>query len=177
MDFRSRRRPAFLRTTQVTTRSGYAYYEAPFGVLTVVGHGRQLERLWLSRLDLSADYGPQAPETLAPVFEQLTAYFAGHLEHFDLSLAPVGTAYQKRVWFALMSIPYGETRSYGWLAASLDPPSVARAVGQANGANPIAIVMPCHRVIGAKGDLVGFGGGLPIKRWLLEHESRQGTLL
>ncbi len=157
--------------------SRHAHYPAPFGPITVVGYGRRLERLYLNREELSAEYGPPKPAALVKVFEQLAAYFAGTRRGFDLQLVPQGTPYQCRVWAGLSAIPYGETRSYGRLAESLDPPSVARAVGQANGANPIAIVVPCHRVIGARGGMVGFGGGLAIKRWLLAHEAGQATLI
>jgi len=106
--------------------------------------------------------------------EQLQAYFAGELRDFDLPLDMPGTAFQKRVWQALRSIPYGETRSYSLVAAAIGAPAAVRAVGAANGRNPIPIVVPCHRVIGAAGSLVGYGGGLPLKRLLLDLESRHG---
>ena len=105
---------------------------------------------------------------------QLTEYFAGSRTTFDLPLDPSGTAFQQRVWEALRKIPYGTTTSYGELARRLGNGRATRAVGAANGQNPISIVVPCHRVVGAKGDLTGFGGGLDRKRWLLEHE---GALL
>lgn len=101
---------------------------------------------------------------------QLTAYFSGKLRKFDLPLALYGTPFQERVWRALAEIPYGETRSYGWLANHLRAPMASRAVGAANGANPLPIVLPCHRVIGADGSLTGFGGGIETKRFLLAHE-------
>jgi methylated-DNA-[protein]-cysteine S-methyltransferase len=112
-----------------------------------------------------------ADEPFAAVREQLDAYFAGELETFDLRLAPAGTAFQLRVWEELTRIPFGETISYGELAGRLGEPRAVRAVGLANGRNPISIVVPCHRVIGADGSLVGYGGGLERKRWLLEHEA------
>ena len=102
---------------------------------------------------------------------QLRAYFAGTAREFDLPLDMVGTAFQKRVWSELMAIPYGETRGYGQMAAAISSPKAVRAVGAANGANPIPIVVPCHRVIGAGGKLVGYGGGLTLKRRLLELEN------
>ena len=102
--------------------------------------------------------------------EQLDAYFAGELEAFDLPLAAHGTDFQKRVWDQLTRIPFGETISYSELARRLDDPKLVRAVGLANGRNPISIIIPCHRVIGADGSLVGYGGGLERKKWLLEHE-------
>jgi methylated-DNA-[protein]-cysteine S-methyltransferase len=110
-----------------------------------------------------------APFTAAR--EQLDAYFNGELEHFDLPLAPEGTEFQLRVWNELQRIPYGETISYRELAERIGDPRAVRAVGLANGRNPLAIVIPCHRVIGADGSLVGYGGGLERKRWLLDHEA------
>jgi methylated-DNA-[protein]-cysteine S-methyltransferase len=106
----------------------------------------------------------------AHVERQLAEYFAGERRDFDLELAPRGTAFEKEVWAALRAIPYGETRSYGELARVLGRPGSARAVGRANGANPLPIVVPCHRVIGADGSLTGFGGGLETKERLLELE-------
>ncbi len=104
------------------------------------------------------------------VARQLASYFAGALTRFDVRVAPAGTAFQRRVWRELEQIPYGETISYGELARRIGQPSASRAVGAANGRNPIPIIIPCHRVIGARGRLVGYGGGLPIKRWLLARE-------
>jgi len=105
-------------------------------------------------------------------FAQLDAYFACELTEFDLPLHFVGTTFQKTIWQALIDIPFGETVSYGALADAIGQPKSSRAVGAANGANPISIVAPCHRVIGADGSLTGFGGGLDIKRFLLDHERR-----
>ncbi|RRD58556.1 methylated-DNA--[protein]-cysteine S-methyltransferase [Comamonadaceae bacterium OH2545_COT-014] len=101
---------------------------------------------------------------------QLGEYFAGQRRVFDLPLAPQGTDFQQRVWQALRTIPYGQTRSYAQLAAAIGQPKAMRAVGAANGRNPLSIVVPCHRVIGADGSLVGFGGGLPVKTFLLRLE-------
>jgi len=101
---------------------------------------------------------------------QLDQYFAGQRRRFDLPLAPEGTEFQREVWHALATIPFGETLSYAQLAAQIGKPAAVRAVGAANGRNPIPIVLPCHRVIGADGSLTGFGGGLPTKRFLLELE-------
>ena len=102
---------------------------------------------------------------------QLSAYFAGNLKQFSPSLDFIGTVFQKQVWRALLTIPYGETRSYGQIAAQIDKPKTVRAVGAANGKNPISIIAPCHRVIGANGKLTGFAGGLKAKAWLLGLES------
>ena len=108
--------------------------------------------------------------------EQLRAYFAGELRDFDLTLDMQGTEFQKRVWRELLKIPYGETRSYSFVANTIGAPKAVRAVGAANGRNPIPIVVPCHRVIGAGGSLVGYGGGLPLKRFLLDLEARHSHL-
>lgn len=116
----------------------------------------------------------------APVAEALTAYFAGDLRALDaLPTVTGGTDFQRTVWAALRDIPPGETEGYGQLAARIGRPAASRAVGAANGANPVAIIVPCHRVIGASGSLTGFGGGLGRKAWLLEHERRHagGRLL
>ena len=107
---------------------------------------------------------------LDPLATQLDEYFAGARRDFDLPLAPEGTDFQRTVWHALARIPYGDTTSYAQLADTIGHPSAVRAVGAANGRNPIPIVQPCHRVIGADGALTGFGGGLPTKRFLLELE-------
>jgi len=109
-------------------------------------------------------------EVLDRVEAQLKEYFEGTRTSFDLPLEPTGTDFQLRVWNLLRGIPYGVTTSYGELARRLGDPQKSRAVGAANGANPIPIIVPCHRVVGSKGELTGFGGGLERKRWLLEHE-------
>lgn len=105
--------------------------------------------------------------------EQLEAYFLGTLREFEIPLDPAGSDFQLKAWRALGRIPFGETRTYGQIAAAIGQPKATRAVGLANHDNPIAIVIPCHRVIGANGQLTGYGGGMPRKRWLLDHEARQ----
>lgn len=107
---------------------------------------------------------------------QLAEYFAGDRTSFGLPLHAAGTPFQHTVWDALVQIPHGETRSYGELAAGIGSPGAARAVGLANGQNPISIIVPCHRVIGANGSLTGYGGGLPAKKWLLGHEAQRTGL-
>jgi methylated-DNA-[protein]-cysteine S-methyltransferase len=102
---------------------------------------------------------------------QLGEYFAGRRQDFDLPLAPAGTAFQRAVWTELLRIPFGNTTSYGDIAARVGGPRAVRAVGAANGRNPIALIVPCHRVIGGNGRLTGYGGGLPTKHWLLSHEA------
>jgi methylated-DNA-[protein]-cysteine S-methyltransferase len=121
---------------------------------------------------------------IAEVRRQVDEYSAGERTVFELALAPRGTEFQHAVWDALLAIPYGETRSYGEIARAIGQPQAARGVGAANGANPIGLIVPCHRVIGADGSLTGYGGGLPLKRALLAHEAahrpaalRTGTLL
>jgi methylated-DNA-[protein]-cysteine S-methyltransferase len=104
---------------------------------------------------------------------QLADYLAGHRRDFDLALRPLGTAFQRAAWQALQAIPYGHTSTYGEQARRLGRPGASRAVGRANAKNPLPIVIPCHRVIGRDGNLVGFGGGVRVKRWLLEHEAAQ----
>lgn len=118
----------------------------------------------------AAEAGGGAARLLAEAMRQLQAYFAGRLREFDLPLAPRGTPFQLRTWRSLQEIPYGTTISYGELARRIDRPTAARAVGAANGCNPIPIVVPCHRVIGSDGSLTGYGGGLEIKRKLLQLE-------
>lgn len=110
------------------------------------------------------------------VAEQFKEYFEGRRTEFDFELAPAGTEFQQRVWEEVCRIPFGETRSYLEVAVALGDPNLVRAVGAANGANPIPIVIPCHRVVGADGSLTGYLGGVGRKRWLLEHESAQGRL-
>ncbi len=112
-----------------------------------------------------------ASRACALVRRQLSEYFSGRRTSFDLPLAPRGTAFQQRVWAELVAIPFGGRATYGELARRIGRPAASRAVGAANGANPIAIVIPCHRVVGSDGSLTGYGGGLPLKRWLLAHEA------
>jgi methylated-DNA-[protein]-cysteine S-methyltransferase len=121
----------------------------------------------VSDLDRSRQGRPAAVEE---ALRQVDAYFRHQLTEFDLPLAPDGTEFQQRVWFALADIGYGETESYGSLAARVGNPKASRAVGMANGRNPIPLILPCHRVIGSNGSLTGYGGGLPLKAKLLAHE-------
>ncbi|MGU3494282.1 methylated-DNA--[protein]-cysteine S-methyltransferase [Xanthobacteraceae bacterium A53D] len=155
---------------------------SPVGQLTLVAGAHGLAAvLWENDDPRRAPLGPLCFAQTHPVLDQagaqLDAYFAGRRTVFDLPLDPVGTPFQKAVWAALMTIPFGETRSYGQLAAQVGSPKGARAVGAANGRNPISIITPCHRAIGASGALTGFAGGLEAKRFLLELEGRQRTLI
>lgn len=135
----------------------------------------------LRAIDLALDGEPQgSPASANPLLDeaarQLRAYFEGRLRRFDLPLDPQGTEFQKRVWRELETIPFGEIRTYAQVAAAIGEPRAVRAVGAANGANPLPIVVPCHRVIGSSGKLVGYGGGLPMKKRLLELEGRNLAL-
>ena len=151
---------------------------SPIGMLTITSNGSALTQLLIARDD-ETDLDLVAPETdavLAAAREQLDAYFDMRLTRFDLPLEPRGTDFQRRVWESLRVIPFGETISYAELARRIDNPKAVRAVGAANGRNPLMIVVPCHRVIGADGSLTGFGGGIDRKRWLLDHEARTRLL-
>jgi methylated-DNA-[protein]-cysteine S-methyltransferase len=126
--------------------------------------------------DCQSNCEPGSSGVLHKCARQLTEYFSRRRTEFQLPLAPHGTDFQLRVWKALEQIPYGETRSYSEIARIIGAPDAVRAVGAANGRNPLPIVVPCHRVIGANGSLTGFGGGLPLKKLLLELESRNASL-
>ena len=151
---------------------------SPIGPLTVVAEDDELVRLAMSppeHLDPD-ELGERSYEGFGEVVRQLGEYFAGERTGFDLRLRPRGSDFELAVWHQLTLIPYGETRSYGHVAKAVGEPGGAQAVGAANGRNPLAVVVPCHRVIGADGTLVGFGGGLPRKRFLLDLEQRADRL-
>ena len=154
---------------------------SPVGELTLVASEQGLRAiLWAEeragRVTLPERRDDPAHEVLAEAMRQLAEYFAGERRAFDLPLDPVGTEFQRAVWTGLNAIPYGETRSYAALAAAIGRPGASRAVGAANGRNPLSIVTPCHRVIGANGTLTGFAGGLAVKQWLLAHERGERAL-
>ena len=140
----------------------------PIGV-TVDGTGRVV-RIELGVRDARCQQDAAAMRRCDPVLRQLAEYFAGRRRTFALELAPVGTPFQMAAWRALQAIPWGRTRSYAQLAEAIGRPTAVRAVGGANGANPLPIVVPCHRVIAADGSIGGFSGGIDRKRWLLAHE-------
>jgi methylated-DNA-[protein]-cysteine S-methyltransferase len=150
----------------------YRTFDSPIGPLTLAGRGTTLTHLRM----VDQTHGPNRADwvrddrILPDVVDQLEAYFTGELIEFDLQLDLGGSEFQRRVWNALLTIPYGETRSYGYIANQIGANGAARAVGLANGRNPIAIVVPCHRVIGSAGSLTGYGGGLDRKRTLLQME-------
>ncbi len=152
----------------------FCYVDSPIGRLMLTSDGMALTGLYTepSRKAQSTDGWAEDAgiKPLAATARQLSEYFAGIRREFDLPLRLQGTEFQTRVWHELLEIPYGVTFSYGQLAKRLGNPNAARAVGLANGRNPISIVVPCHRVIGADGSLTGYGGGLERKCWLLEHE-------
>ncbi len=154
----------------------------PVGRLVLVARGEALVGVWMEDQRHHPGvlaYGEPAPSddaVLSAAAQQLEEYFAGQRTEFDLPLAPEGTAFQRRVWAELVRIPYGGTTTYGELARRLGDANGSRAVGLANGRNPIGIIVPCHRVVGAGGDLTGYGGGLPRKRLLLDLEAQAAGL-
>jgi methylated-DNA-[protein]-cysteine S-methyltransferase len=158
----------------------YTTTQSPIGELLLAGDGETLMRLHM-QAGRSGPYRPprdwvRDDSAFADVRAQLDEYFAGERREFDVALELRGSGYQLRVWRALQEIPYGETTSYGELARRIGDPDGARSVGWANGQNPIAIIVPCHRVIGANGKLVGYGGGLENKRLLLDLEAGRTAL-
>ncbi len=169
-----------MRTAEKVSAVSYTTFESPVGPLLLVGDSNALRLVSFESSKHAAP--PQADwkrdrAPFAEVIRQLQAYFRGELREFDLPLALEGTEFQRRVWNALRSIPYGETISYLQLAERIGNPKAVRAVGLANGSNPIPIIVPCHRVIGSDGSLTGFGGGLSTKKMLLELENKQLSLL
>ena len=154
----------------------YTYHDTPIGSLLLAGQGDVLSLLGFAQGKMKRRHESGWQRDDAPfrdAMDQLNQYFTGELDTFDLRLAPAGTEFQRTVWQALLEIPYGETWSYGQLAKHIDRPKASRAVGAANGVNPIPIIIPCHRVIGSSGKLTGFGGGLETKEYLLGLESQR----
>jgi methylated-DNA-[protein]-cysteine S-methyltransferase len=159
--------------------------DSPLGPLTLVTRAGGLAGVYMTQqrhLPPEDTFGPRVAVTDVPLLtrtaDQLAAYFTGDLRDFDLDMSTSGTPFQRRVWTALRDIPYGETVTYGELAAAVGQPTASRAVGLANGRNPLSIVVPCHRVVGANGSMTGYGGGIERKRWLLDFErgTRQPVL-
>ena len=152
----------------------YTSFESPVGRLVALGDGRALHGLYMQDGRTAIAIRPEwegADDPFAELRGQLSEYFDGRRQMFDIQLETAGSPFQQRVWRALQDIPYGETVSYGELARRVGVPSAARAVGVANHHNPVSIVIPCHRVIGADGSLTGYGGGLGRKRLLLDLEA------
>lgn len=149
--------------------------DSPLGMLTLLSDGDAVTGVFMPSHKAGPRRDPawrRDAQVFADVVAQLEAYFDGTLQTFDLPLAPAGTPFQQRVWAALREIPYGETRSYRDIAERIGAPKAVRAVGLANGRNPISIIVPCHRVVGANGSLTGYGGGLQNKQLLLDLERR-----
>lgn len=152
----------------------YTTVESPLGELLLLSDGHALSGLHLQagrKAVLVGEAWRRSEEPFEHVRAQLEEYFAGRRSSFELTLGLQGTPFQRRVWSALREIPYGETLTYGGLARRIDQPTAARAVGLANGSNPIAVIVPCHRLIGANGTLVDYGGGIPRKQFLLSLEA------
>ena len=146
-----------------------AFVHTPLGTAVIKGDSEGLKSITVLDQDLAAT--TVIPEVLEEAVTQLNEYFNGKRNQFTLKLNPEGTPFQQKVWLALQEIPYGKTVSYLELSRRLGDTKAIRAVAAANGKNPLWIVVPCHRVIGSNGDLVGYAGGLPRKKWLLQHES------
>ena len=144
--------------------------DSPIGRLLLTARDGALTSLWMEPFEQPAQAGRRDP-VLTAARRQLDAYFAGTLTEFDLPLAPAGTPFQTGVWDELQRVPYASTLSYAQLAERVGRPGHFRAVGSANGRNPISIIIPCHRVVGSDGSLTGYGGGIDRKRWLLDHEA------
>lgn len=160
-------------TTAPTTTRQHTVVDSPYGPLTLVATGGVLSGLYMTgqrHRPPEETFGVPDPRPFGETTRQLDAYFAGELTEFDLPLRLEGTPFQRGVWAELVRIPYGETRSYGELAEHLGKPGASRAVGLANGRNPVGIIVPCHRVVGASGSLTGYGGGLDRKQRLLAFE-------
>jgi methylated-DNA-[protein]-cysteine S-methyltransferase len=160
---------------KIIEASYYSELDSPVGALLLLGDERALQGLYMHE----QKHRPTLPDgcerndkAFRAVREQLRAYFAGKLRTFEVALAGKGSEFQKQVWRGLLEIPFGDTESYGQLARRIGNEKASRAVGLANGRNPIGIIVPCHRVVGANGSLTGYGGGLTRKQWLLEHERR-----
>ena len=146
------------------------FYDTPVGKICIGEENGSITRVTWTQLPKS--YIQEETELILRCTKQLEEYFAGKRKTFDLPLAPKGTAFQQRVWKALQDIPYGELRTYQEIALAVDNPKGCQAVGGANGKNPIAILIPCHRVIGKDGSMTGYSGGLEKKEWLLELERK-----
>jgi methylated-DNA-[protein]-cysteine S-methyltransferase len=157
----------------------YDVMQTPIDRLVLASDGSAIVGVWMANAEPDDKRWPDrrgSDGVLDDARRELDAYFAGRLRTFSIPLAPNGTEFQRRVWSALCDIPFGTTISYADLARRLSKAAAVRAVGAANGRNPIPIIVPCHRVIGSDGSLTGFGGGIARKRWLLEHEGAQGGL-
>ena len=162
-------------TTTIDQTVLFTTIHSPIGELILSGTRQSISGLYLCKQKHAPKHVSdwvRDDQAFSDAARQLKEYFQGTRQEFDLVLEPQGTDFQKRVWQGLCQIPYGKTCGYGELAKALCNPNASRAVGMANGRNPISIIVPCHRVIGADGSLTGYGGGLAAKKWLLEHEAK-----
>ena len=162
-----------------TNTTSYTMHDSPIGPILLVGTTKGIQHIVFNseKHSLKPDESWKLNiEPFQDACKQLDEYFAGTRQTFSLKLTPKGTEFQQQVWQQLRKIPYGDTCSYGDIATRLDNPNASRAVGAANGANPLPIVVPCHRVIGANGSLTGFSSGLAVKDWLLSHERGEQSL-
>ena len=155
----------------------YTKFDTPLCPITLIGDEKGLKRLYMHTKEAKyplalADTWQETPDFFDSIKEQLLSYLAGDLRTFDVKLAPEGTAFQTHTWNALTAIPYGETRTYGQQALTCNCPTAMRAIGGANGKNPIPIIIPCHRVVGSKGQLTGFAFGTSIKQQLIALEQK-----
>ncbi|MCP3890681.1 MAG: methylated-DNA--[protein]-cysteine S-methyltransferase [Desulfobulbaceae bacterium] len=153
----------------------YCYYPSPIGELLLTGSSGILQEIYFpceaENITISTSM-TENKTSFSPVRKQLSEYFAGERKTFSIPFSPAGTPFQGRVWMELQKIPYGHTASYGEIAERIGNPKACRAIGMANGKNPIPIIIPCHRIIGKDGSMTGFGGGLKIKKFLLDLEQR-----
>ena len=155
-------------TTSKESSEVFAYYESPIGLLEIFGAENYIKSVFFKDSDIrKMDI---APPLLKDCVQQIDEYFTKQRTQFNLPLQPEGSPFQQSVWQTLQTIPYGKTACYLDIAKALKNPKAVRAVGAANGKNPISIIIPCHRIIGSKGNMVGYGGGLWRKKWLLQHE-------
>lgn len=148
------------------------YYASPVGVLGIADDGKGISRIFISNGKTPEDTHGKS-DLIKLAASELDEYFSGKRKVFDVPISLKGTPFQVKIWHELLNIPYGETRSYGEIAAGIDSPRACRAVGMANNKNPIIIIVPCHRVIGKNGDLTGYAGGLAVKEFLLKLEKEK----
>lgn len=162
--------------SKVSSVRFFSYFESPVGPLRLVSDGEALTGLYMNEHlygpKFTADWREERVPVIVEAASQLKEYFAGTHRVFELPLAPAGTTFQQQVWKALLELGFGETTTYGEIARRIGNPSATRAVGAANGQNPISIIIPCHRLVGSDGKLIRYGGGLERKQFLLDHERK-----
>ena len=158
--------------TTIETQTSRAYYQSPIGLVEIVGAEDRVK--WLKFVDKQQPSDSHLTPVLKACVDQIDEYFKGTRKKFSIDLLLQGTDFQQSVWRQLRKIPHGRTASYGDIARAVGNPKASRAVGLANGKNPVSIIVPCHRIIGSNGTLIGYGGGLWRKEWLLNHENAAG---